>query len=232
MRFLSLTKTFILMKYKVILEYKAAFWVASFAQILNYSVDLLLLWLLVLRFRNLGGWMADEIVFLYSLQLLSYAIAGTFFFGCCTYLNDRIQSGQFDEALTLPMHPLVYEVFSHFTTDYIRHFVLALAFFIFSALRLQIELSFVKILMLVLNLLGGALINSAALLIFSMPNFWMVKGNSVLDLFYYDVLPFINYPITIFPTFLHVILTFFLPYAFVNFYPAQYFLGKSDFFHF
>lgn len=46
MRHLSLIKTFLVMKYKVLLEYKAAFWVASFSQILHYSTELLLLWVL------------------------------------------------------------------------------------------------------------------------------------------------------------------------------------------
>ena len=64
MRHLSLIKTFLVMKYKVLLEYKAAFWVASFSQILHYSTELLLLWVLVMRFQNLGGWTADEIVLL------------------------------------------------------------------------------------------------------------------------------------------------------------------------
>lgn len=229
MRRLSLIKTFIAMKYKVLLEYKAAFWAASLAQILNYSIDLLLLWVLVMRFQNLGGWTADEIVLLYSLQLLTYALAGTFFFGCCNYLSDRIQSGQFDEALTLPMHPLLYEILNNFTTDYIRHFVLALAFFAFSVVQLDISFNFMKIVLLIVNVLGGTLINAAAMLIFSTPNFWMVRGSGIVDLFYYEAIPFIRYPITIFPLFLQVTLTCILPYAFINFFPAQYFLGKTDF---
>ena len=229
MRLLSVIKPFIVMKYKVMLEYKAAFWAASFAQILHYSIELLLLWVLVMRFQNLGGWTADEIVLLYSLQLLTYALAGTFFFGCCNYLGDRIQSGQFDEALTLPIPPLLYEVLNNFTTDYIRHFVLALGCFIFAVVRLNISFNFLKAVMLIVNILGGTLICAAAQLIFSTPNLWMVRGTGIVDFFYYESIPFIRYPITIFPLFMQVILTYILPYAFINFFPAQYFLGKTDF---
>ena len=167
MRYLSLIKTFLVMKYKVLLEYKAAFWVASFSQILHYSTELLLLWVLVMRFQNLGGWTADEIVLLYSFQLLTYALAGTFFFGCCNSLSDRIQSGQFDEALTLPMPPLLYEVLNHFTTDYIRHFVLALGCFLFAVVRLNLSFNFWKVVLLIVDILGGTLICAAAQLIFS-----------------------------------------------------------------
>ena len=229
MRYLSLIKTFLVMKYKVLLEYKAAFWVASFSQILHYSTELLLLWVLVMRFQNLGGWTADEIVLLYSFQLLTYALAGTFFFGCCNSLSDRIQSGQFDEALTLPMPPLLYEVLNHFTTDYIRHFVLALGCFLFAVVRLNLSFNFWKVVLLIADILGGTLICAAAQLIFSTPNLWMVRGTGIVDFFYYESIPFIRYPITIYPLFLQVLLTCVLPYAFINFFPAQLFLGKTDF---
>lgn len=229
MRYFSLIKAFISMKYKTMLEYKAAFWAASVSQILYYSVDLLLLWVLVSKFQHLGSWNADEIILLYAFYLLTYALAGFFFFGCCNYLSDRIQSGQFDEALTLPVHPLFYEVFNHLTTDYIRHFVLALAFFIFAVVRLEISFNLIKIVLLILNLLGGTLIHAAAALFFSTPNLWLVKGTGIVDLFYYEALPFISYPITIFPKIIQILMTFLLPYAFINFFPAQYFLGKSDF---
>jgi ABC-2 type transport system permease protein len=228
-KLLSLAKAFILLKYKVAFEYKAAFWVATFSQILYYGIDVLLIWVLVTRFQNLGGWTVDEIMLLYSMQLLSYALAGTFFFGCCTFMGERIQSGQFDDSLIVPMHPLLYGVLNNFTTDYIRHFLLALVVFVISLIRLNVSFDVVKILMLILILLGSTLINAAALVFFSVPNFWMIMGGRVGDLFYYEAIPFIRYPITIFPLAIQGILTFLLPYAFINFYPAQYFLGKTDF---
>lgn len=40
---------------------------------------------------------------------------------------------------------------------------------------------------------------------------------------------FINYPITIFNKAIQVVLTLILPYAFINFFPAQFLLGKNDF---
>ena len=56
-----------------------------------------------------------------------------------------------------------------------------------------------------------------------------LDGTGIVDFFYYESIPFIRYPITIFPLFMQVILTYILPYAFINFFPAQYFLGKTDF---
>lgn len=229
MKIFSTWKTFIALKYKMAFEYKGAFWAATFSQLLWYGVDFLLIWVLVSRFRNLAGWNADEIIFLYSTQLITYALAGTFFFNSCITLGGRVQSGAFDDSLMVPMPPLLYEVMSNYNTDYIRHIVLATMVFIISLVRLDIDLNLIKILLMFLVLLGGSLIHAGALLILSTPNFWIIRGDKLLDLFYYETIPFIRYPITIYPLVLQGILTFVVPYAFINFFPVQYFLGKSDF---
>ena len=85
MKLFSTWLSFIAIKYKMIMEYKGAFWAASVSQILWYGVDFLLIWVLVLQFKNLAGWSADEIIFLYSIQLFTYAVAGTFFFTCILF---------------------------------------------------------------------------------------------------------------------------------------------------
>ncbi len=229
MKLFSTWISFIVFKYKMVMEYKGAFWAATVSQVLWYGVDFLLIWVVVSRFKNLAGWSADEIIFLYSIQLITYAIAGTFFFNSCTSLGKRIQSGAFDESLTVPVHPLLYEVMSNYNTDYIRHICLALIIFITSFVRLGLSLTISRFFMLIIFLMGGALIQAGGLLIFSAPNFWMIRGEKLLNLFFYETISFIRYPITIYPLVLQGILIFVLPYAFVNFYPAQYFLGKSDF---
>jgi ABC-2 type transport system permease protein len=229
MKLFSTWISFVAIKYKMVMEYKGAFWAATVSQILWYGVDFLLIWVLVSRFKNLAGWSADEIIFLYSIQLTTYAIAGTFFFNSCISLSARVQSGAFDESLTVPMHPLLYEVMTNYNTDYIRHICFALILFIISFVRLGLSLTLFKLFLLIVFLLGSVLIQAGALLIFSAPNFWVVRGEKLLDLFFYETISFIRYPITIYPLVLQGILTFVVPYAFINFYPAQYFLGKSDF---
>lgn len=229
MKLFTTWKSFILIKYKVAFEYKGAFWAASFSQILWYGVDFLLLWVLVSRFKNLAGWNADEIIFLYSMQLITYAVAGTFLFNSCISLSWRVQSGAFDDSLVVPMNPLLYEIMSNYNTDYIRHIFLAVVVFIISLIRLDIKLNLIKVILLLIFLLGGTLIQAGAMLIFSSPNFSIIRGEKLLDLFFYETIVFIRYPITIYPIVLQGILTFLLPYSFINFYPAQYFLDKNDF---
>jgi len=56
----------------------------------------------------------------------------------------------------------------------------------------------------------------------------MVKGN-YKNVFYGAMKKFINYPISLYNKFIQIFLTFVLPYAFINFYPAQLLLNKKDY---
>ncbi|RJE86181.1 hypothetical protein D3P07_19060 [Paenibacillus sp. 1011MAR3C5] len=57
----------------------------------------------------------------------------------------------------------------------------------------------------------------------------MVRNTSLAQLFLHDFKDFIRYPVSIYPASIQIVLTLVVPYAFINFYPAQYFLNKQDF---
>ena len=61
----------------------------------------------------------------------------------------------------------------------------------------------------------------------SVMSFFTVNENPVLDFLLFNVKGFTNYPITIYPKAIQILLTFILPFAFINFYPASLLLGKA-----
>ena len=59
--------------------------------------------------------------------------------------------------------------------------------------------------------------------------FWIVRHKSMTEFIVWFLREFADYPVSIYLRALQIILTFVLPYAFINFFPAQYFLQKNDF---
>lgn len=226
MRYLKVFFSFVALKYKIVFEYSAAFWAGCVSQIIWYGVDFLLVWIVVEKFTNIAGWSADEMLFLYALQLISYALAGTFFFNSCISLGSRIQDGSFNDSLIVPLRPLVYEILNNYNSDYIRHIVLAAGLLIWSIRRIKPAVNLRMVLLILIIIVCGTLIQAGALLLLSAPNFWIIKGDKLLDLFFYDTIPFIRYPIAIYPKMIQGFLTFILPYAFINYYPSIYLFGK------
>lgn len=211
------------------LQYRAAVIGLNLANAAGYTADALVIWVLVSQFHAIGVWGTYEVMFLFGLNLFSYSIAGMFLLGPCYHLTTLIQSGQFDAALTKPLNSLPHLVFKHFTVTYWPHFAVAGTVLVISIIKLEIAITPVRVLFLMITLAGGALIQGAAFIFTSVPSFWLIRNTGLMPMLMYDLKGFIRYPISIYSKTLQVFLTLVVPYAFINFYPAQYFLKKNDF---
>jgi ABC-2 type transport system permease protein len=54
----------------------------------------------------------------------------------------------------------------------------------------------------------------------------MLRSSDLADIVYYDMRTFVHYPLSIFPSFIRIILTYVLPWAIINYYPSMIILQK------
>ena len=209
------------------LEYRMAYILRTFGKMVNWFSGFVMIMVLLSKFQSMGGWSMYEILFLYAMNELSYALGSTFFIRPCQRLPRYIQSGNFDQVLTKPVNPLLYMICMEVSAGYTSNYIIGIVVMVICFTKLSIALSVGKIIWLVIVILGGACIHAAGHLATSVPAFWMIKNSSLANLFYRSPMRFIEYPLTIYNTVIQGILTFVLPYAFISFYPAQYFLGKE-----
>jgi ABC-2 type transport system permease protein len=220
---------FIKIRIKTALEYRGAFISGAAAQIIGYGTTFLLIWIMISKFKTLNGWKPYEVLFLYAINLLSYALAAFFIFNPCMKLSELIQSGDFDDVLTKPLNPFLHLICREFNPGYLSHVSLSVFIIILCFIKLEIQLSLIKIIFLLISVIGAILIQASGMLFTAVPSFWLIQNNSVMKTLFYDVKEFIQYPISLYSKAIQILLTFILPYAFINFYPAQYLLGKNDF---
>ncbi|MCI8623114.1 MAG: hypothetical protein HFG26_05560 [Provencibacterium sp.] len=210
------------------MAYRGSFLAGIVGQWIGYGATFLSLYILAASFDRLGGWNGAEVMVLYGLSLMSYAIGASFFFNFSTGLTRRIRSGEFDASLTKPIPPFLHEVFSAgYNVGYISHFSVSLVIIVLSLRSLAYTVTVQSVLLLLLMVLGASLIQAAALIASSTMGFFTVGNNPIADVLLWDVKEFTNFPITIFPKGIQFVLTFILPFAFLNFYPAAALLGKA-----
>ena len=77
-------------------------------------------------------------------------------------------------------------------------------------------------------MLGGVLIQGAIFLLLAALNFYLLETDSLKELLYYDMKKFAAYPISIYSKVIQICMIYVVPFAFVNYFPAQYLLRKSD----
>jgi ABC-2 type transport system permease protein len=210
-------------------QYRGALWADLIFFVFGYGTQFLLIFLMVGKFGTLGGWNKYEVMLLYSMSILTYTLACAFFRGLFDDVPEKIRNGDFDQTLTKPMNPLAYEIVSAFSAYYSVHVLLGIAMLVFSFSMLHVHFTVVKLLMLILTLAGGTMIQGGILILFSSASFYLIGDNPLVYGIFVALRSLIENPISIFPRFVQVLLTVLIPFAFVSFYPAQYFLGKNDF---
>ncbi len=228
MKYFNLYLEFYKIKLKGIAEYRSAFFLTSISKFVNYLAQFITIWIMINAFQTMGAWNAYEIMLLFALQTSAYAIAGSFTYHITTYLSPLIKDGTFDEVLTKPLNPFIYLASRYFSWGYFGTMTISLCVMVYCFIQLNIIISPVKILLLLIVIIGGGLITAAMMIFASVPAFWIVESRFIASLIF-TVKDLTDYPITIFSRGLQILVTLIIPYAFINFYPAQYFLGKNDF---
>lgn len=210
------------------MEYRGQYAIRMLAKIIGWSTGFISILILLNKFKTIGNWTAYEVLFLYALDVLSYSLAGTFFMGSFGNLPRLIRQGAFDEVLTKPVNPFFYIICTRVSAGYTSNYVIAIVILSICVMKLGISLTIGKIFWLILVILGATLIQSAGFILTAVPAFWIVKNDGLQKMFYTNLTGFLQYPLGIYNKWIQVLLTFILPYAFINYYPCQYFLGKSE----
>jgi ABC-2 type transport system permease protein len=210
------------------MEYRMDYFIRMISKIVGWGTGFIMIGVLLNKFNALGGWSTYEVIFLYALNVFCYSIAATFTMGPFSNLEKNIQLGEFDEVLIRPVNPLFYYASKKVSAGYTSNYILCIGLFILCIKALDIQMTPLTFLLFVVHILGGVLIHAAGFMMTCIPAFWFVKSRSIHNLFYKNMDSFLDYPITIYSKTVQVLLTFVLPYAFINFYPAQQFLGKGE----
>ena len=216
------------MTLKICLQYKLDRGLITIAVLIREAANVIITILLLNTFGSIKGWSMNEILFLYSFLFLSYSIFVFFFTGIRDF-EDIVYTGELDRFLLRPVGILFQVIASK--VDYtaaIGHGVLGIYLFFKTQSLVEIEWNFTSILYLIGAILGGAIIQASIFMISSCFSFWTIKTTNIRNLLFFNCRKFSAYPITFFPIFIQKLLIFVIPFSFVNYFPALYFLRKEE----
>lgn len=230
MGLLGLYAEFIRIKWRTAAQFRGSFFLTAFSKFVGFGAEFATIYIMVNRFQSMGGWSASEVLCLFSLCQLSYAFSACFTFHTARSFDQMARNGEMDALLTKPVNPFVYLMANNFSTGYVGNITVATICLVIGLGNVGFVVSPYSIFMLVLALVGGTMIQGAMMLLTSIPAIYMVNVN-FRSLFFFEIKDIANYPLTIFPKVVQVLLTFVLPYAFIAFFPAQAIFGKVPLYH-
>ena len=189
--------------------------------------------LVLQRFGGIQGWTIGEVAFLYGLVELSFGLMDMIFSGFDPPSFGRyVRQGTFDQLLLRPVNVTLQVLGSDFTIRRIGKIAIGIAIFAFALSLNDIFWTLSKFLYLPFVILGMILFFGGLFIIGATITFWTVESIEVMNILTYGGSYTISYPMHIYQDWLRCFFTYLVPAIFLNYYPALYFLGKPDPFHF
>jgi ABC-2 type transport system permease protein len=225
-RYANLYWHFLIQRLKTLMEYRASFILGASSTIVWQASSIAAVWVVMQQVPSLNGWNYDEVLLVYGLVTLSKSINHMFADNLWTLGRVYIRSGGFDRFLVRPIDPLFHLLADRFCQDGVGNFLVGLALVIRSTNALDIAWTPSKLAMLVVGVISGGLIFIALNLITCVTAFWIVDSVPVTRLVFDNHL-FAQYPLTIYPRAIGILLTWLIPYGFASFYPASYLLERD-----
>ncbi len=209
------------------MQYRADFITGMISVLILNGVNILLIGILVGRFTELNGWSLWELVFLYSLWMLSHSIYSLLFWHMSS-LEDLIVKGTFDQFLLRPLSPFIQFIGREVQYMGIADAVFGIAAFSLAFSQLELQWGAGTWILLMCTILSGTIIETVLAWMIGCLSFWTVRSSAAFFVWMRFNLLVQQYPIDIFGTWFKVIVTGVLPVAFLNYYPAVLLLGKKD----
>ena len=209
-----------------IVEYRANFVMWFAFTIVYHGVALGALWATLTQFPSMNGWDFRQMAFLYALWMIGHGLHNTLFFT----IGDVpvfIREGRFDRFLIRPLDAL-FQAMTVPQQVWPDELFLAIAWLAFAIPFSGVHVDALLVLYIPLIAIGGALIDFGINLVIATAAFWFVRVDTLRWMVMSLEQDFTRYPLSIYNRAVRVILAFVIPFGFMNYFPATYFLGKND----
>ena len=208
------------------LEYRANFIVWFLFTFVYHGTALAALWVIFTTFPSMNGWSFRDMAFLYGLWMVSHALNNTLF-STVAIIPEHIRDGDFDRLLIRPIDALYGAIVTPGQV-FPDELLLALAYFGFATWFSGVHVGIMFVLFVPLIIVGGTLIDLAINLIISTAAFWFISVDALRWIVVQLEQEFTRYPIGIYSRGVRLLVAFVLPFAFMNYFPATYFLHKTE----
>lgn len=213
-------------------SYRVSFWLESLSAFIATITAFLTLALVLERFNNIAGWTLWEVAFLYGMVESAFGVMDMLFSGFDPQtFGVQVRLGRFDQLLLRPASITLQVLGSEFILRRLGRIAQGLLVLGLAFAHLHIHWTVTKMLYLpvvfasLVAFYGGLFVIGATI------TFWTVESIDAINIFTYGGSELMAYPMNIYQNWMRLFFTYIVPAIFLNYYPALYFLDKTDPFH-
>lgn len=210
---------------KARLQYRWDFVSQFFTDFLFQGVNLIFIIVVFGHTKQLGGWNQYEVIFIYGYFLIPWALFATFF-NLWDFNERYIIRGELDRVLTRPIHSLQQILMETMTPESLLGVITGFIVMGYGAIHLEISWNWWDPFLFLLFAFGGVGIYAGIYISLTSISLYTDSKTDIQPIVY-NVSTYGRYPINIYNRVIQFFLTFILPFGFVGFYPASYFLDQG-----
>ncbi len=202
------------------LQYRVNFFIQLLQSFIALGTGLIGLWLVFTQTTQLGGWSQPELLAVMGIYMVMGGVIQSAIQPNMQRLMDEIQDGSLDFALTKPVDGQILVSIREFRFWQLTDVVVGLVVLVIAVVQLQEKIGVWQALaFMVALLLGGIMIYSFWLML-TTTAFWLIRIWELVNLFQ-GLYAAGRWPVTIYPQWLRLGLTFIVPVAFAVTVPAE-----------
>lgn len=208
------------------MSYRADFIISLIGMIFTNLSGLIVFWVMFQNFDNINGWNYYEILFLYGFSLMALTPMQCFFDNNWN-LRTYVYSGDFIKYCFRPLNLYFYYISEVFDPKGMGEFVMGLALLIYSWCHIEIEVTFLTIVLLIVAFISASLIMISIMNLAAASCFWIINSGYIMVTMF-KFTEYTKYPVSIFNRVFKFLFTFIIPIGFVAYYPSLLFLRPEN----
>lgn len=223
MRYLRLYRAYIRLGWQSILSYRADALLGAVGFLISNTALILSIGILFNAVEEIGGWTFWEMLLLFSFISTGRALWDIFMVNMIN-LPEKVQDGSFDRLLLRPVNPLFQLLAEKLSPDTFGELFVSVILIGIVFNHYGVLLSVMAWLLLIVLAFSSMLVFAAVHLVINSTAFWIINNDAISFLAWrFDELT--RYPLSIYPRWLSLIVTWFIPFGFAGYYPMMLWLS-------
>ena len=222
-RYARLYKVFVAQFFKYIVQSKVDFILGLVGFFLTQAAGIAFLYLVFQQIPMLADWTLPQLIFIYGFAQIPRGIDHLFTDNIWMVAWYYVVNGQFDRYMLRPMNLFFQVICEKLQPDALGELLVGTILLGISVSNGIVAVSGIKIVLFFVSVIAGAVIYTSVKLLFASFAFWMKISGPVLYTAY-QLADFAKYPTEIYAKGVRFIITWVIPFGFVAYLPASYFL--------
>ena len=225
-KYFRLYKGLVSQFFKVMMQSKVDFIMGLAGFFFTQILGLAFLFLVFRQIPSLNGWTLEQLVFIYGLAQIPRGIDHLFTDNIWLVAYRYVINGDFDRYMLRPMNILFQVISEKLQPDAVGELAMGTVLVVRALVIGVVSFDVPQTILFIISMFAGALIYTSIKLFFASLAFWLKQSGPFLQLAY-EMADFAKYPIEIYHRTIRFIITWIIPFAFVAYLPALYFMDKG-----